>query len=526
MNRITKYSFPFVILVSLLFSSCFKDLDQTPPFGLNAAKVYEDPENYINVLAKLYAGLSMTGNDGPAGDADIEGIDEGFSSYLRVFWNLQEVPTDEAIVGWSDPGLPELNTMEWVATNSWTNAMYYRIFFQITLCNEYIRETALEKLEDRGFEQADIDRITTYRNEARFLRALSYFHALDLFGGNVPFVTEEDAVGAFLPEQTNPGELFSYIETELLDIEGSLMPPVVGFDAENYGRANQAAAWTLLAKLYLNGESFTGTEYWGDAIDWCQKVINVGYQLEDNYEHNFLADNHLSTEIIFPVTFDGLNSKTFGGTTFLTHAPVGGTMNADDFGINTGWGGYRATSGLVNSFTDTLDTRYLFYTDGQSLEIENINSFTDGYAVAKWRNVDRDGNAGSDAVGDFVDIDFPLFRLADVYLMYAEAAARGNGDTGKGAELLNELRDRAGLDDVNSSYTSMEVLDERARELYWEGHRRTDLNRFGIYTGGDYLWPWKGGVMEGTSVQDYLRIFPLAESDLTANPNLDQNDGY
>ena len=518
------------ILLTLTFllslGSCFQDLDLAPPYGVNSASVYEDPANYINVLAKLYAGLSLSGNNGPAGEPDIVGIDEGFSSYIRVFWNLQEVPTDEAVVGWNDPGLPELNTMEWVATNSWTGAMYYRIFFQITLINEFIRESDADKLNGRGFSQADVDRISQYQAEARFLRALSYFHALDLYGGNVPFVTEEDLVGAFLPEQTNANDLFAYIESELLDLEAGLMDPVVGYDDQVYARANKAAAWTLLAKLYLNAEVYTGSARWNDCITYCQKVIDAGYELEGDYTHLFLADNQQSREIIFPVTFHGLNSKTYGGTTFLTHAPVGGSMSADDFGINTGWGGYRTTKGLVNTFTDTLDNRYLFYTDGQNLEVNSIGTFTDGYAVAKWRNVDRNGNDGVDPTGDFVDIDYPMFRLAEVYLMYAEAAVRSGGDTGKGAGYLNELRDRAGIDDIGNDYTAMDVLDERAREMYWEAQRRTDLIRYGRYTGGAYLWPWKGGVMEGTSVSDHLGIYPLPESDLSANPNLDQNPQY
>ena len=518
------------ILLTLTFllslGSCFQDLDLAPPYGVNSASVYEDPANYINVLAKLYAGLSLSGNNGPAGEPDIVGIDEGFSSYIRVFWNLQEVPTDEAVVGWNDPGLPELNTMEWVATNSWTGAMYYRIFFQITLINEFIRESDADKPNGRGFSQADVDRISQYQAEARFLRALSYFHALDLYGGNVPFVTEEDLVGAFLPEQTNANDLFAYIESELLDLEAGLMDPVVGYDDQVYARANKAAAWTLLAKLYLNAEVYTGSARWNDCITYCQKVIDAGYELEGDYTHLFLADNQQSREIIFPVTFHGLNSKTYVGTTFLTHAPVGGSMSADDFGINTGWGGYRTTKGLVNTFTDTLDNRYLFYTDGQNLEVNSIGTFTDGYAVAKWRNVDRNGNDGVDPTGDFVDIDYPMFRLAEVYLMYAEAAVRSGGDTGKGAGYLNELRDRAGIDDIGNDYTAMDVLDERARELYWEAQRRTDLIRYGRYTGGAYLWPWKGGVMEGTSVSDHLGIYPLPESDLSANPNLDQNPQY
>jgi len=523
--RKTIYSMVIALGISLMLSSCFKDLNLEPKYGVNAGTVYSDPDNYINVLAKLYAGLSMTGNNGPAGDADISGIDEGFSSYIRVLWNLQEVPTDDCVVGWNDPGLPELNTMTWVATNPWSGAMYYRIFFQITLCNEFIRETDPKKLQDRGFSQIDIDRITTYRYEARFLRALSYYHALDLFG-SVPFVTENDPVGAFFPQQISRADLFNYIESELKDIEGHLIDPAPGFNPQYYARASKAAAWTLLAKLYLNAEVYTGSPRWSDCMTYCQKVIDQGgYSLQPNYEDLFKADNHTSPEIIFPVVYDGTKAQTWGGTTFLTHAPVGGNMNPSDFGINGGWAGYRATKGLVLAFTDTNDARYLFFTDGQNLEIDNISTFSDGYGVTKWKNVTTNGDPGSDPTGNFVDTDFPLFRLADVYLMYAEAAVKGGGDVSKGLQYINLIRQRANMPPM-SSYNADSVLAERARELYWEGYRRTDLIRYGLYTGGAYLWPWKGGVKDGTSVPDFRNLYPLPESDIVANPNLQQNPGY
>lgn len=513
-------------IIGASFSSCFQDLDLAPKYGLNAQSVYSDPENYINVLAKLYGGLSMSGNQGPAGSPDIKGIDEGFSQYVRVLWNLQELPTDEAICGWNDPGIPELNTNDWVSTNSFANAMYNRIFFQLTLINEFIRETAPDKLKEHDFSQADIDQIAEYQYEARFLRALCYYHALEVFGGNVPFITEDDKVGAFFPEQTNAADLFAYIESELKDIEGNLMDPVVGYDVNNYGRAHKAAAWTLLAKLYLNAEVYTGSSRWADCMTYCNKVINQGgYSLDDNYTDLFLADNHTSPEIIFPVTFDGLKTQTYGGTTFLTHAPVGGTMKAVDFGINSGWGGYRATKNLVQQFADTNDSRYLFYTAGQQLEIDDVSTFSNGYAIAKWRNVTSSGASGSDGTGNYVDTDFPMFRLADVYLMFAEAAVKGGGNTGAGLGYINDLRDRAGIAQLGS-YDAMDVLAERARELYWEGYRRTDLIRYDMYTGGNYLWPWKGGVKDGASIAAFRKWYPLPQADVVANPNLVQNEGY
>ncbi|MBK8486338.1 MAG: RagB/SusD family nutrient uptake outer membrane protein [Bacteroidetes bacterium] len=517
------YIIAFVSIVSFSLTACFNKLDLSPEYGLNTTAVYENPDLYIHVLAKLYAGLAVSGNQGPAGDPDIIGIDEGFSAYIRVLWNLQELPTDEVICAWNDVGIPELNTSTWNSSSSFVQAMYYRIFYQIPLCNEFIREASDANMSDRGFTDAQQSTIRTYRAEARFLRALSYYHAMDLFA-NVPFVTEEDGVGAFFPPQIKRVDLFDYIESELLAIESSM----VNANANEYGRADKAAVWTLLAKIYLNSEVYNGTDRYADCATYCQKVIDAGYSLEPEYKHLFYADNHMSNEVIFPVTFDGLNTQTYGGTSFLVHASIGGSMPSVEFGVANGWGGNRATSAFVNQFPDIDDTRNMFYTDGQTLEIEDVAQFTQGYAVAKWRNITQGGEAGSDPVGQFVDIDFPMFRLADVYLMYAEAAVRGGADMGLGITYFNNVRERA-YGDASHNVVSIDldkIINERARELQWEGQRRTDLIRFGLFTGGTYLWPYKGNVPGGTATDEYLNIYPLPNADIVANPNLVQNPGY
>ncbi|MEP7127295.1 MAG: RagB/SusD family nutrient uptake outer membrane protein [Chitinophagales bacterium] len=522
-TTILKSSIIFSIIV-LSLTSCLKDLDRTPFYGLNTESVYSDPDNYIEVLAKLYAGFTTTGNQGPAGKPDISGIDEGFSNYIRVFWNLQELPTDESVCGWNDPGIPELHEMAWSSDNAWVKGMYYRLYFQIPLCNEFIRESSDDKLNSHGFTTEQVNTIKSYRYEARFLRALTYYHAMDLFA-NVPFVTEDDATGSFFPEQISRGDLFNYIEGELKDIENLLQEP----DQAEYAHANKAAAWTLLAKMYLNAEVYTGQPRYNDCITYCNKVLNAGYTLQPKYTDLFLADNNLSNEIIFPITSDGKFTTSYGITTFLVHAPVGGKMKPLEFGIAGGWGGYRTTSAFVAQFPDTLDGRNLFFTDGQNLDIADIKVFTDGYAIAKWRNVTSTGVVGSDPTGTFVDTDYPMFRLGDVYLMYAEAVVRGGaGDQSTALNLINQLRERAyGNSDNNVSSLDLNfIFAERSREMYWEGTRRTDLVRFGKYSGGSYIWPWKGGVPAGQSVADYLDVFPIPASDIIANTNLKQNEGY
>jgi len=392
MNSKLFKSFILLSILTISFTSCLKDLNRSPFYGLNSETVYNDPANYIHVLAKCYAGLSISGNQGPAGSPDIVTNDEGFSQYLRTLWNLEELPTDEAVCGWTDAGISDMHDMSWSSTNPFVDYMYNRIFYQIPLCNEFIRQSSDASMSSRGFSTADQATIRVYHEEARFLRALSYYHALDLFG-SVPFVTENDLPGAFFPKQISRIDLFNYIEGELLAISNTLIDPKLN----DYGRADKAAAWTLLAKLYLNAEVYTGTQRYADCITYCNKIIAAGYTLEPEYRNLFLADNNKSNEIIFPVCFDGINTQTYGGTTFLVHAPVGGTMQAtalDTFGIATssGWAGYRTTSAFVNFFGgdslnpkgDTLDHRNFLYTNGQNLEINSISTYSDGLGLVKW----------------------------------------------------------------------------------------------------------------------------------------------
>ncbi|GAB3930974.1 RagB/SusD family nutrient uptake outer membrane protein [Mucilaginibacter myungsuensis] len=517
-----------VVMLSGALVSCKKNLDLVPTNDITSETVYATAAGYKQSAAKVYAAFALTGNNGPAGNGDVQGIDEGYSDFLRLFWKTQELSTDEAVIAWGDVGIQDFHNMNWTPGNAFLKGLYYRSEYQITLANEFIRQSADDMLSKRGISGADADNIRKFRAEARFLRAFQYWVLIDAYG-NVPFTTEADLIGT-IPKQGSRTQVFNYIESELKAIEPLLSAP----KANEYGRADQGADWALLARLYLNAQVYTGTARYTDAVTYASKVIGAGYSLFANYPGIMRADNDQNnTENILTINYDGLRTQSFGGTTFLTHAPVGGLMPASDYGIKGGWGGARTTKALVNLFPDangTADKRAQFYTSGQSLEIKDQTVFTDGYAVTKYKNVTRSGAAGKSL--DYADVDFPLFRLAEMYLIYAEATLRGGsgGNTATALGYINQIRTRAygnaSGNIAQSALTLDFILDERGRELYWEGFRRTDLVRYGKFTEATYLWPFKGGVANGRAVESFRNIFPIPLDDLTANPNLKQNTGY
>lgn len=540
--KITDFKIPIFLIAAFTLVSCHDDLDQYPidPDSFTETDVFVNADEAKGALAKLYASLALTGQEGPAGDADITGIDEGTSQYSRMLFSLNELTTDHAVVGWGDPGLPNLHAMSWGASNDFTGAMYYRLAQEVSFCNSFISNA--ESLS--GDEE-----VQAYIAEARFLRAFAYYNLIDFYG-DVPLVT---SVSTVLPEQNSREEIFNFVETELLEIQEELKES----GSNEYGRVDKVAAWALLSKLYLNAETWTGNNRYTDAVTYSSQAINSTYRINKTdangngtaYDELFLADNDSNgaqNEFIYTLNFDGNQSRTYGGTTFLIHAAVGGSMEASNFGVNGGWGGLRTTSALVSKFNEAItasnedgdpvewkDGRAMFYTEGQNYEINVIaNTFTDGYAVTKFSNIDSNVNAGSDEGGEFADTDLPVIRLAEIYLNYAEAVLRGSsgGDLSTATTYINELRERAYGDATGNISTSDLTLDfllaERSRELYWEGQRRTDLIRFDLFVTGNYLWPFKGGSQNGTGVEDFRRLFPLPGNIISINPNLTQNPGY
>ena len=528
-----KYFFSSIVIAIIavcVLPSCNKALDRAPTNATTADEQYTNVAGYKLVLAKVYGAYSLTSSNGTgASDINLAGIsDVATTDFVRAYWNMQELTTDEDVCAWNDVNLQSFHNINWTADNILIAGLYFRCLYQITVCNEFIRQSSDDKLSSRGITGADVTEIHHYRAEARFLRAFQYWVLMDMFA-NPPYVTEATPIGKSIPPQIKRKDLFVYIESELKAVDSALVAP----RQNEYGRADQGAAWALLARMYLNAEVYTGAGRYTDAATYAQKVINAGYSLKPHYKTLFMADNNVNNpEVILPIAYDATNSQDYGGTTFLV-CSAHGTDPTDDANSGIpggGWLGNRATKKLPQAFTDysgKTDMRAMFGLG--ALDINNVLDFTQGLDVTKFSNKNSDGTTPYSPNGVLVSTDFPLFRLAEMYLTYIEAVKRGgSGSAATGLQYFNALRERAYENtsgDV-TSYTLDDILTERQRELYWEGFRRTDLIRFGYFTSASLVWPFKGGATTGTGVDQHYNLFPIPSSDILTNTNLTQNPGY
>lgn len=516
----------FLIAISLVLCSCVKDLNVTPidPNISLPEDILNSENAYFQVLAKCYQGLACSSTEGPDSDPDISGVDGGYGQYMRALFNLNTLTTDEATCCWNDGSLRHLHQMRWTATNEFNLSMYFRIYFQISLCNEFIRR-------GKASEYADGNNMKLWFAEARALRALSYYHAIDMYG-NVPFATEEQSVGSTGPDAISRADLYAWLVDECNDIL-TILPE----KAPEYGRVSGEMVKMILAKLYLNSEVYTdGTvKDYAKCAAICKEIMTAHPTLEANYLNLFGADNHKFTnEIIFAVVSEGVNTRSYGSTNYVVLASLNGDYASwkAKMGAVEGWGGLTVTSAFIDHF-DKTDARYTF-TDCAEFDpkgeyvhtyyVDDDNTFLSGYCTTKWRNVLSDGTLGNQS-NSTVDTDYPIFRAADAYLMFAEATLRNGGSVAEATDAVNKVRTRAGVSTL-SSVTLDEILDERGRELYWENYRRSDLIRFGKYVGSEYVWEWKGGVKEGSSVDAKFNLFPIPANDINSNSKLTQNPGY
>ncbi len=531
---------------SMLFTACIGDLDTLPlnPSDSTSETVYgADESGYIAGLTKLY--FNFVSNE----TTDLQVSDAGASELVRAFWTVQEVTSDACKCAWeNDAWVRAMNTNTWSdADNDATYAVYVRTLQGIAYTNEYLRQTASDRLSDRGVSSELAAKIQGFRAEARFLRAYFYWMALDVFG-DVPFTTENSPFGGGVnPKQASRKDVFDYCISELtaLAADDSPMPAA----RSNYPRADKGAVLGLLARMYLNAEVYTGTPMWQEAKDACEDIFTMGYSLCPEYADLFRGDNgenpEALNEVLFGISYDAEQTQSYGGTSYLTLAAIAATdVSSTQMinGVNNGWGGIRVPYEYVEKYFNVRNADYsagtydvndkrgrMFYIKGRSESMDGaLYVFLNGWSCLKFNNIphnmDQDSYLATAASKAYSDIDFPMIRLGEIYLIYAEACMN-LGQANTALPKVQDLAARAGVT-APTSITQEWLIEERARELMWEGHRRTDLIRYGKFTSSSFLWTYKGGSFSGQGFDDHMKIFAIPASELASNPELHQNPGY
>lgn len=486
------------VIVTLAFwaGSCTK-LEEGVFDQQVADNFYATPEGINAALAGVYNELR-----GDWGGKGIAGADRGW-------FDLNETCSDEMMIptrsdgAWDDNGIwRQMYLHQWTPAHEFMNNTWnwlYRSVFKANLAIELLTRA-----------NADPARIA----EAKVLRAVFYYFLMDGWG-SVPFYTENNVSTDKIP-QASRQEIYNFVVKELTENADKLSSVKGG---EFYGRLNRWAAYTLLAKVYLNAEVYTGSPKWAEAIAACDKVINEGgFSLVSgaNYfnrtNSGLFGDRCTDQEVILAIFVDGnLAPRNIIGIRSL-HGPQGNAM----FGFST-WNGATAHQDFINKY-DNLDLRksqwLLGAQPGGVNYVLNISSLTsagiqEGARNSKFLPV-APFNGGTSSN------DFPVFRYADVLLMKAEAALR-NGQGGVAKTLVDQVRSRAGLAALTSNPSLDEIFDERGRELCWEGHRRQDMIRFNKFNLARDFKP---------QTDAKYRLFPIPANALTSNKNLKQNPGY
>lgn len=565
------------LAASLSVTSCTDDLDLLPidPSTTTPSSIADNPREYIGgMMGKCYSCLAVSGQYGPNGGSDISGLDGGTSQYTRAIFMLNEFTTDEVAWIWPDAGVYDLNINTWSSSNANIYGTYSRLMVHIAICNDFIR--TVSDLEAVGVSvdaelQAEVDQFIL---EARALRGLSYYYMIDLFG-QVSMAWDDVEYGV-APSQMSRVDAFNKVTADLEDVlaKFSDATPV-------YGRIGKDAVEALLCKFYLNAEVFTGTAAWDKCWNHAQNIIRR-HEGKGGFNNSGLAKDYLAlfsgnndmfapggsmadqNEILWNIPFDSQYTTPYGGTTFLIAAALksdgslsnmsAGYQNPADYGMTANWGCMHARQQFSELFDFENDSRVAMWSRedrGFNITNDDFSGWYDGYAANKFNNLlaNADGTLpvrydevavdngvvivkrfGDKALNEgrlanFPDTDYPVIRLADVYLMAAEAAMNGAGNLTDGLRYFNYVRGRAGVDEVLALSPST-IIDERARELYWENCRRTDLIRFNKFTGSNYLWNWKGGEPTGTGISAHMNLFPIPVDILAAQPEFKQNPGY
>ena len=573
LNKFKTIAPAVALLLTASLSSCMDDLDKG-----NIDPNVDATPNITGLYSKCYAGLIMEGNDGTA-DFTID--DNGKSTLLRNLFNFNEVPTDEAICWWSDGGIADVGYNKFDPGNATLKNLYYRLMSNISYENHFLSLDAA-KAETTKYAEVRVLRAYSYFlmldffGDPTFIDKISAETPRQAHTYNSKFEEGKSYTRAELL-QMGREFLFGWVEKELLEAEPNLLEAKAETsDTDpNYGRIDKGTCWLLLSRLYLNAGTYLNNDgqnnpYWNKALEYAEKIIDpsTGYALFDDskmsaeakangykpYDLLFMGDNGsngASCEALLPLMQDGDKTQGWGGSMFYVAALWDATMCtvADKDAATTAntWSGMRVRPQFVEKFfTDpsvvvnksaseiramNVDDRAILWGKGNSdgdrtLEIGANDKFVKGIATPKWNNNYSNGGTPHDNYN--VDIDFFLFRVAEAYLNAAEAEMHLNGEgSAKAKKYIDALRNRAHAA-VRPSYTLNDVLDERSRELYCEGLRRTDLIRFNQFGGtqATYKWELKGGSTKGTTFAKTNNLYPIPSSEILSNKNLTQIDGY
>ncbi len=536
-----------LLTATALFAACVNDLDTLPLNKTEPVSEYVYGANetaYKEGLGRLY--FQFVTND----LTDLQQMDGGASEVIRAFWSVQETSTDEAKCSWeNDAWVRALNTNTWSEVqNDAVYAVYVRTLQGIALVNEYLRQTTPEKLQSRGVSAELARKIDGFRDEARFIRAYLYWMAIDCFG-SVPFTTEKSPFGgAYFPQQASRTDIFDWCVGELrylMSEDSDLLPA-----RSNYPRADKGSAAGLLARMYLNSEVYTGVERWEEAKEVCESIFAMGYALCPDYAALFRGDNgenmQARGEMLWAVDYSDSKTQSYGGTSYILSATLASTDITEASrpnGQRNGWAGLRVPYEFVSTYFNVSGQDYqtgayevadkrgeVFYIKGRSESMDGaLYNFMNGWSCLKFNNIPfgqtNESFLPQSALKTFSDVDFPMIRLGEIYLIYAEACMN-TGAEALALPKLRELSSRAGVEPPQQ-ITQDFLVAERARELMWEAHRRTDLIRYGLYHTDAYLWPYKGGdSFKGQAFPEYKCLFSIPPTELATNDRLVQNPGY
>ena len=529
-----------LLAISLSFTSC---LDETPKDQIPESEIYDSANSlYVNAVASLYNYIG----------AHEEG--EGLQGTCRGIYDYNTLTTDEAIIpirggNWYDGGLWEnMYDHTWTATDTDLYNVWKYLYKVIVLSTK-----SLETIDQHKSLLNDQQR-DEYKAEVRAVRAMFYYYAMDMFG-RIP-ILESSAQKTADIRQSNRSDVFKYIVNELQTVAPLLPNEHSNLQGNYYGRVTRPVAWFLLAKLALNAEVYTddnwtdsyrpdgktimidvdGTQKnaWLTCIHYCNLIASAGYSLESDYTKNFAVHNENSNENIFTIPLDKMlylnefhylfrsrhyaHGGAYGGASENGTCATLHTMAV--YGYNTSSPDTRLD---LNFYTGKVevDGNYVTLDDGTPLEYKPLaveqNLTASQYietAGARMKKYEVDRTAYSD--GRMPNNDIVLYRYADVMLMKAEAKVR-NGESGD--EELNAVRNRVGMPSLHATLDN--ILNERLLELVWEGWRRQDMIRFGIYNKQYDIHTPSEADKKG-----YTTVFPIPGKARELNPNLEQNPGY